>query len=95
MKTSRVTAMVFWLKLVISLTQWVPTVRLKSAMRPLPHIWPSSIVIFPASGMRSAFPSVVIGMVVCGRFVTKTTARRGVVSFEILLMKNYEPDRIK
>jgi len=31
------TAIVFWLKFVISLTQWVPTVDLTSRMNPLPH----------------------------------------------------------
>ena len=52
-KTKRVTAIVFWLKLVISATQCVPTVLLKSPIIPVPQLWASSMWTFPASVMIS------------------------------------------
>ena len=84
--------MVFWLKLVISLTQWVPTVRLKSPMIPLPQKFPFSMVSFPASGMRSAFPSVLIGMIVLCNVVRgmQEWSIQSQKTFELVRNKNYE-----
>ena len=59
MKRRRVTATVFWLKLVISLTQWDKTVRLISATIPRPHAWEGSSLTFPASSTKSSLDTSV------------------------------------
>jgi len=58
MNMRRVTAMVRWLKFVISLIHQVQTVFLKSLTTPRPHISGASRGTFPASGISSALLSI-------------------------------------